>query len=956
MKACFTFLSSCLMAGQFFAQSAGAEPTRFGSSRTSIEIPASTTEKQEIRRLHLLQELRRAQVHARLARDAVPDATPDVCPALDSSSGYPGMLQAGKRSLGARPARYALAQPASTMAGPPMQSAQDVFKKHLSGQVVQTKCIRCHVKGGLSDYTRLVFETGSVPDHQSKNLAVFETFISTVPSGADLILEKVRGIAHGGATQVASGTLEFASMERFLRLLERATHSTGLSSETLFDGVTMASPAKTLWRAALIFAGRVPTEAELNAVNDGQISSLRQAIRGVLRGKGFHDFLIRSSNDRLLTDRHLFSVFDFRSETDLVDLANLNWRESQRAVDRGYERAIDDPLYNNWESSTQYGISRAPLELIAYVVENDLAYTEILTADYIMANPAASKGYGSLTDFDDPKSEDEFRPSRIVNYFRNDFSKVSEFDVRYGTRIVNSGNLRTRYPHAGILNTRVYLRRYPTTATNRNRARARWTLFHFLGIDVENMASRPTDTLALTDTNSPTVSNPSCTACHAVLDPVAGAFQNYDEGGSYKSAFGGVDSLPDTYKFPSRGASTLYRPGDTWYRDMFAPGFEGEVAPDSDDSVQWLAKKIAADLRFSSATVEFWWPAVMGTEVAKAPIDGTANLAQGRLLEARAQSAEVERLANAFRAGMHGGKPYNLRDLLSEMALSPWFRAESIGVEDPNRLAALRDAGIERLLSPEELARKTDSITGYRWGRHTSGFIHEVGNLDGEGYGRGGEYELLYGGIDSDGVAKRARSVTPLMAAVAQSHAIRTSCAIVQREFYMWSDQQRRLFDGITAHATPVSGLSASVAGLVPQTRGEGAGAFPPAQTFPSGPAQIRKKLVDLHWKLLGVTVPIDSPDIEVAYRLFVNVWERKRETEGPGFRDSKTMCPIDDNQYFDGIINDVVVTDERGNSVIDWNRVKESWTFDMYDPNYTVRTWVVVLSFLMSDYRYLYL
>ena len=290
MKASFTLVSSCLLAGQFFAQFARAETTRFGSSRTSIEIPASPAEKQEIRRLHLLQEIRRARVHARLARDAVPNATPDVCPAQDPLAEYPPTRQARKWALGPSPARYAISRTESMAASPPMTSAQDVFKKYLSGQVVQTKCIRCHVKGGLSDYTRLVFETGSVPEHQSKNLGVFESFVSTVPSGADLILEKIRGVAHGGAIQVPSGTLEFASMERFLRLLEGATHSTGLSSENLFDGVTMASPAKTLWRAALIFAGRVPTQAELNAVNDGQVSSLRQAIRGVLRGRGFTSF------------------------------------------------------------------------------------------------------------------------------------------------------------------------------------------------------------------------------------------------------------------------------------------------------------------------------------------------------------------------------------------------------------------------------------------------------------------------------------------------------------------------------------------------------------------------------------------------------------------------------------------------------------------------------------------
>ena len=41
---------------------------------------------------------------------------------------------------------------------------------------------------------------------------------------------------------------------------------------------------------------------------------------------------------------------------------------------------------------------RAPLELIAHVAENDLPYTDVLTADYIMANPMAAAAYGASTE------------------------------------------------------------------------------------------------------------------------------------------------------------------------------------------------------------------------------------------------------------------------------------------------------------------------------------------------------------------------------------------------------------------------------------------------------------------------------------------------------------------------------------------------------------------------------
>ena len=46
----------------------------------------------------------------------------------------------------------------------------------------------------------------------------------------------------------------------------------------------------------------------------------------------------------------------------------------------------------------------------------------------------------------------------------------------------------------------------------------------------------------------------------------------------------------------------------------------------------------------------------------------------------------------------------------------------------------------------------------------------------------------------------------------------------------------------------------------------------------PLGLPAIRNKLVELHDKLLGVQVTSDSPDVEAAYRLFVDVWQRKRE------------------------------------------------------------------------------
>ena len=570
------------------------------------------------------------------------------------------------------------------------------------------------------------------------------------------------------------------------------------------------------------------------------------------------------------------------------------------------------------------------MELIAHVVENDLPYTEILTADYIMANPMADEAYGGTADFDDPTDVHEFRPTAIASYYRNDDSKEWEYTFQFGTHVTEPGNLATVYPHAGILNTTVFLKRYPTTATNRNRARSRWTYYHFLGLDVEKSASRTTDAVALADTNNPTMNNPACTVCHTVLDPVAGAFQNYDDIGYYRSGWGGMDSLDDLYKdghtqssteveveanstrttpnvvtvsgwlaagtqeiglgtvntigstnihvdyltirddsgtvvqrieleefgdgdrnwdgesfeiccemlivpidVPSNGTYAVemsawlgyqsdeaegrpgtlsislggpfYRRGDTWYRDMRTPGFGGELAPDAINSasLQWLANQIIADHRFANATVKFWWPAIMGNDIAEPPGEGDADF-DGRLLASNAQAAEVARLAAGFRDGFGDGEPYNLRDLLTEIVLSQWFRASSTTDDDLVRAEALSVAGGKRLLGPEELARKTLAVTGFGWQRRRPSYPWWNGGLiERSDWADRDSYGLIYGGIDSGGIAERARDITAVMGGLAKLHGAAVACPVTFKDFYLADNGARQIFGGVNRNVSP---------------------------------------------------------------------------------------------------------------------------------------------------------
>ncbi len=102
------------------------------------------------------------------------------------------------------------------------EAAQAVFQTLVSESVVQSKCVTCHVPGGQSERTQLVFVPASNPDHLMLNFAAFKDFLVDYEDGATRILDKIQGNDHGGGVQVAPGTEEFASMDRFLGRLEEA--------------------------------------------------------------------------------------------------------------------------------------------------------------------------------------------------------------------------------------------------------------------------------------------------------------------------------------------------------------------------------------------------------------------------------------------------------------------------------------------------------------------------------------------------------------------------------------------------------------------------------------------------------------------------------------------------------------------------------------------------------------
>ena len=98
------------------------------------------------------------------------------------------------------------------------ETAESFFAERVS-PVVQSKCVNCHVEGGASGNTRLVFVRSTNADHLALNRRAFADFLAEVEGGTELILNKIQGVAHGGGVQAAAGTADYESVEGYLELL-----------------------------------------------------------------------------------------------------------------------------------------------------------------------------------------------------------------------------------------------------------------------------------------------------------------------------------------------------------------------------------------------------------------------------------------------------------------------------------------------------------------------------------------------------------------------------------------------------------------------------------------------------------------------------------------------------------------------------------------------------------------
>lgn len=488
-------------------------------------------------------------------------------------------------------------------------------------------------------------------------------------------------------------------------------------------------------------------------------------------------------------------------------------------------------------------VAREPLRLVRWVVEKDLPFTEILNADYTVVDDALAEIYA----IEDGKTG----------------LRTAKVKTATGVEI----------PHAGVLTTPAYLNRYPTTPTNRSRGRARVLLKTFLATDILKIADRPIDITQITAKDNPTLNHEACVVCHRIMDPIAGAFRGWDE---------------RDYE--------LFRPDRTWHEDMLHPGF-GKVDLPSDrygSAIQWVAQQMAVDTRFDLAVVYIAWRAVSGRELLAYPLPTDPDF-KARLSAWETQEAFMHQARKAF---VDGGR--RLRPLLRYFLTSEPFRAIRAPGASATSLVELESLGAARLASPEVLNRKIAATTGVRW-RMTYDWANQRDWLGSNGF------RLLYGGLDSDSVVERARTINGVMSNLATRMAAEVACLAVPYDLSK-PQEERVLFPYVRLQEVP-----------------ESAG-----HEVPGAIANARRNIVYLHDRLLGETLSVDDPEVDATLRLFVETW---REGTSQGLTSSRLSWPCG-------------VDPTTGQNLDDLIR---------RDPDYVARAWMATVAYLLSDYRFLY-
>ncbi|MDH5539001.1 MAG: hypothetical protein OEY03_06315 [Rhizobacter sp.] len=611
---------------------------------------------------------------------------------------------------------------------------------------METSCTACHAQGRVAGGSRLLFlPAGS----ELQNYNVLRDYAQ---GSGELLLSKTVGLpSHGGGRPYVDTNSQ--AYKDLAQLVPQMAQQVCVTTTTMvvpnatgggfWQGVTMASDTTALTRSALMFAGRNPTAAETAAVGSGGTAAMRQTIRGYMQGPVFERFL----ND--VGDTHFLTPGVVPRGNNMGYVA-ADWPTAGAVLGAANVTQVEAAVRNRFDAA----VRREPIELMKHIVLNDRPYTEFVSGNYTVVNGLLAQYLGAQVQgaFTDPNNDDEYRVATLP-----------------------SARLGGTREHAGVLSTHAWLQRFPTTDTNRNRHRVAMMFQQFLATDVTALAVRPLDDGA--SFKVPTVENPACAVCHDTIDPAAAGFQNWNERNRFLPNLNNNvnHALPNTYRsnnYPKDAAGkAYYQVGDNWFRDGKEPGFGATPMPGgftgNPTALQWLGQQVASDPRFALGAVHFWYQGLVGRAPLKAPFDQTSTQYAGLLAAYTAQNEEFQAIAARFRTD-RGNGAFNVRDLLVDLALSQWTRAERTAVLSASRALELRDVGSANMLPPSQLNQKLIGVVGQGWNEFDNPYT---------GWG------LSYGDFDGNDRRTRAKSHTMMQSIAIDRLAAVRSCTFTRGDF-----------------------------------------------------------------------------------------------------------------------------------------------------------------------------
>lgn len=652
------------------------------------------------------------------------------------------------------------------------RNVDDYFAKEVWAKVGSVLCMNCHKVGGDAEKSKFILQDPSKAQGHAQDEVMRQNRdaycrLARVKEGnqSRLLVKVTGGLKHGGKDVLKPDSKGYLILAEFVRRLDApaSTAPTPVVDDKnlppFFEGVAMLEPKRLLRRATLSLAGRLPTEAERAAVADKGLTGNPTVLDALMKEDAFYDRLREGFNDIFLTVgldgnpeasvlsyEHFTKTRLWTAKHDLSSIADPKARQQARyKLDADYRKAL----------------LGEPMKLVEHIVRNDHPFTEIVTADYIMVTPFTARGYGIFDEVREQfkNADDPFEYIPVKLKALKGRSKATDQESATGD-----------YPHAGLLSSFQYLRRYPTTETNRNRLRARMYYLHFLGIDALELAARVSDAAAVTAKYPiPTMQASECVVCHKTVDPVASLFQDYyDFDGVYGRRKGG------------------------WYKDMFEAGFEGEkMEPDQRwRGLQWLGERTAKDPRFAVAMVEHVYYILTGRKTLPVPKDLDDPLYAAKRRAYQEQRRQVETIADRF-----AQNDFNLKNVFKDWIACDFYRADGLAtaLDNPRRRAELDDIGLARMLSPEQVERKINAIFGQRWDKLRD------------------QLAILYGGIDSKEVTERATDPSGAMGAIQRLLANDVAARHTLRDFALKASE-RRLFPGIEPSVLPGSSPDANAA------------------------------------------------------------------------------------------------------------------------------------------------